>query len=260
MPYVAHSLKLVYYDVPKVACTSLKSWFWAFENEIDLKQSNDWTSLRRKLVGKKAKRPPKYIHSEQDMITRSFKTAALVPDGYKTMAVLRDPISRLYSAWNDKVCKEVFSRRDDIQDLENEALDTDPSFGSFLENFDLYREISRPARIHTLPLEWHLGRSPRDFDHIFKFEKMDGLKSFLSQETGTDVTLPRQNLSKQSTRSFELSTIQIELLKSITAADYAWCDGYYSQSEGLAAFALRTAQSGHPNTKSQDTNRHEKEN
>lgn len=31
MPVASSQLSLVYYDVPKVACTSLKTWFWELE-------------------------------------------------------------------------------------------------------------------------------------------------------------------------------------------------------------------------------------
>ena len=82
MPVSSSQLSIVYYDVPKVACTSLKTWFW----ELEHGQAFTGDSPRDKMLNRLGLTPKDYgdIHRQESTRTRSFNTAPKPPAGYAT--------------------------------------------------------------------------------------------------------------------------------------------------------------------------------
>lgn len=242
MPVIARKLNLVYYDVPKIACTSLKTLFFELETGTPLDSRPPSPSLlRRALTHLRLAPPPRpwkrtRIHGMEGYRTQSWLVATPPPDGLDTLVVLRDPASRLHSAWSNKVCERSFAIRGELEDLTNEGLPHDPDFGTFLELFDQYRQVSRPARWHTHPYAWHLGPDSEAFDHVFRMEEFDRVIDFLSDRAGRPLSAPRRNVAEEETRSQTLTSAQLDRLAEITAADYAWLKGLYDPDEGLARF------------------------
>ena len=232
MPVNSSQLSLMYYDVPKVACTSLKTWFW----ELEHGQAFTGYSLRDRVLNQLVLTSKDYgaIHQRELTRTQSFKTAPKPPAGYATLAVVRDPIRRLVSAWKDKVNWESFKgQKNVLYDLENEGLVTNPDFETFIEHFDEYRMVARAARVHTNSLAWHLGPDIGFYDHVFSLEALDELIAFLSRKLGKEVSLPRQNTSHSNRSEIKLSSAQVDKIVEITLPDYQWLGSLYNQQDGL---------------------------
>lgn len=232
MPVASSQLSLVYYDVPKVACTSLKTWFW----ELEHGQAFTGDSPRDRVLNRLGLTPKDYgdIHRQESTRTRSFKTAPKPPADYATLAVVRDPIRRLVSAWKDKVNAESFKRKTNLLlDLENEGLVPNPDFETFIEHFDEYRMVTRATRIHTNSLAWHLGPDIGFYDHVFSLEALDELIAFLSGKLGKEVSLPRQNTSHSNRSAIKLSSAQVDRILEITRPDYQWLGSLYNQQDSL---------------------------
>ncbi|WP_424939163.1 sulfotransferase family 2 domain-containing protein [Aliiroseovarius sp. S253] len=234
MPFVSRRLGVAFYFVPKVACTSLKTWFWEFENE---EQAEPQERLTRRFLGKKKPAEDvarRSVHHRPETRTRSFKSSVPPPEGYQSLAVVRDPVDRLISAWKNKVNYDTFKRRDEIGDLENELLSTRPSFGEFLENYDAYRFNSRAVRVHTFPLEWHLGPDRSHFTQVFKLEELGTLAEHLSGLADKDVNFSNKNASGWVGREISLTADQKDILRVITKVDYQWLGNMYNQDESMA--------------------------
>lgn len=181
------------------------------------------------------KRVPR-IHATEGYQTHSWKAANPPPDGMETIVVLRDPIKRLHSAWKNKVCSRVFSAQNALEDLTNECLPLNPDFGTFIDLFDQYRQVSRPARIHTNRFSWHLGEKIEFYDHVFMLESLNDFISFISKRANSSVSMPHRNKSQGDTRNQKLSHTQIDRLVEITAPDYAWLKGLYDAEKSLSIF------------------------
>ena len=232
MPVASSQLSLVYYDVPKVACTSLKTWFW----ELEHGQAFKGDRLRNKVLNRLGMTPKHYgdIHRQDLTRTRSFKTAPKPPADYATLVVVRDPIRRLASAWKDKVNAESFKRQKNaLYDLENEGLVPNPDFETFIEHFDEYRMVTWATRRHTNSLAWHLGSDIGFYDHVFSLEALDELIAFLSGKLDKEVSLPRQNTSNSNRSAIKLSSAQVDKILEITRPDYQWLGSLYSQQDSL---------------------------
>jgi Sulfotransferase family len=235
MPVISNRAKLAYFDVPKVACTSLKTLFWEIETGRPF-PSRAYSGLLRRLLMRLGYRPPG-IHREPNYETRSFFAAQPVPAGYETMVVIRDPIDRLYSAWKDKGSADVLRRNGGELDLRNEGLPVQPEFGTYVERLSHYREVSRPVRTHTHPLAWHLGPRLDAFDHVFRIEELGSLAEFLSRRLGRPVRVPHLERTKAPVAVGKLNPIQVEALSSIVAPDYAWLGGAYDFQRSVSRFA-----------------------
>jgi hypothetical protein len=229
MPVICHKLKLVYFDMPKVASTSLKRCFWEIENNRSFALSREEQESLRS--GGDAVISPRLIQNTEGYKTRSFTNAQAVPQRYETLVVLRDPCERLHSAWSSKVRPEIFEKRNETEDILNEGLEIMPSFSTFLEKFDHYRSVSRPARIHTHPFSWHLGSELGFYQHVFRLEDMATLVDFLAARLGKSVSLPRRNPSPPEVRSSQLSPAAKDKLEEITREDYRWLQGLYDYAD-----------------------------
>lgn len=246
MPVIAHSLRLVYFDVPKVGCTTLKTLLWEMENNRPF-PGTDAPLLHKRLISKLGlSRPPiPGIHHVEGYRTWSWKRAQTcdIPADYTRITILRDPAARLYSAWSNKGVESVFALRREFEDLHNECVPTAPDFGAYLDHFETYRRVSRPVRVHTEPYSWHLGPSVHSYDRVFRLEDMESLEVFLSERAGREVRIPRHNSSREVPRTAPLTDRQIARLVALCAEDYAWCDFHYDPVKGIDQVLTKTGNS-----------------
>ncbi|MEZ5257853.1 MAG: sulfotransferase family 2 domain-containing protein [Ilumatobacteraceae bacterium] len=166
------TLELVYYDVPKVACTSLKTLFWEINHDRPFRRPFLRTLESQVLWRLNVALP--VVHRAEGYLTTSFAASGARPQGYESFVVVRDPIARLRSAWRDKVSKKAFGEHDELDEMRNELLPSHPDLGTFINYFDEYRQISKPARQHTRELTWHLGPDLAVHDHVFRMEELPG--------------------------------------------------------------------------------------
>lgn len=233
MPVTSQKLKLYYYDVPKIACTSLKTMFWQIENGILTQDASSAVGKSTNILQRIKNKARGNIHYTDGYQTYSWQASPPPPSGFETLTVVRDPILRLHSAWKNKVMHSVFESRDELLDLTNEGLSDNPDFGTFIDHFEHYRDVSRPARVHTHDYTYHLGPKLSYFDHVFKLEKLSELIEFLSARVEQKVIIPHENKTEEPNRSDQLSTEQIEKLLKITEQDYIWLDGLYSAEKAI---------------------------
>ncbi len=232
MAIVSPTLGMVYYDITKIASSSLKILLWEIENGRPFPSENKLQRFahrwRARLLRDDSRKPGN-LHNDFDWIkTRAFDPDVGAQEDYHRFTVVRDPIQRLLSAWKDKVNRKQFGRRPaEIRALRQEGLPVDPSFGEFIDHFEAYRQISRPARIHSTSYAWHLGEDLSFFDSVHRLEQMDVLLALFSQRLGRPVSLPRSNASQKERRSSALTVQQLDRLIEITAPDYMLLSDLY---------------------------------
>ena len=89
--------KLIYFPVPKIACTSIKSLFFEIEFGITVDKI-------------KEVRPKFKVHNKYKAL---FKSSSQLMPEFQTLAVVRDPIQRFLSGFNKRSLlitgKKIFS-------------------------------------------------------------------------------------------------------------------------------------------------------
>jgi len=243
MAIVSPRLRLVYYDVTKVASTSMKLLLYEVETgrphavEPPLR---GWRGRLAALMGRPTGGVPR-LHAVPWLATTPFDPEAgrdaQTRDGaaLHRLALVRDPIGRLQSAWRDKVhARQIAARPEEKAALEADGLPLDPSFGTLIDNLERYRAASRPVRLHTTPMAWHLGPDLGFFHSVHTLERIDVLMAFLSGRAGRPLTLPRENESAPAGRDAALTDAQIDRLREITAPDYALLGDLYDPDAAIA--------------------------
>lgn len=219
--------RLVYYPVPKVACTTAKSVFWKLDN------NGIWDRLRR-IVGKSQD-----VHHNPAYKTDPFDPDAPVPPNYETVALIRDPAKRLRSAWSNKVNAAGFHRWKQAPLAEKAGLPIDPDFSTFLAHFETYAMISRAARVHTRPHWLYLGPDFTKIDHLFKIEDSARFFDLLSARSGIQVDPSHENTATADQRDDSITAANVDQLRDITAKDYELMQGAYDFDEAIAALRRR---------------------
>jgi hypothetical protein len=235
MAVVSHEFRVLYHDVPKVACTTLKTFFWEAAHGRPFAYSTADRALDRLRIRRREWFAS--IHHVPGYRTRSFARVEPPPEGYARICVVRDPAARLHSAWRSKVRTRIFRTRGESEDLYNAFVPVDPSFGDFVDHFEGYRTHSRAARVHTEPYAWHLGPDIAAFDAVFRQEELGRLASWLAERGRRSVAFPRRNESEPEDRDDRLSPSQVERLRELCQDDYRWLGGLYDPEAGPARFA-----------------------
>lgn len=223
MSVISSKARTFYAVLPKAACTSVKTMFWELETGRDSTRRGLSDRVRARL-GRAV--PPFPIHHLDGYVTRPFGEVA-APAGHARICLVRDPLSRLRSAWTNKVGRAVFATRGETRQVSGAGLGLDPTFGYFVENLDAYREISRPAQVHSRDYAWHLGPDLRWYDQVFRIEDMPGFERFLSGRAGTGIRVPRHNEGGAVPRPLAIAEGHRDLLRARLRADYALLGGLY---------------------------------
>lgn len=220
MTVLSKKCRLVYYPVPKVACTTAKLTFYALDHP-------------------NASAPRRAIHQQPGYQSDPLDNTATIPSGYETVALIRDPVLRLRSAWSNKVNTDSFRRWRQKPLAIKAGLPLDPDFSTFIQNFDIYCEISRAARVHTRPHCLYLGGDLAAIDHVFKIKDIAEFFDLLSARSNTKVTPAHANRAISDKRDNSITALNIDQLRKITARDYDLMRGYFEFDAAIELLATR---------------------
>ena len=213
MPMISHKYKIAYFPVPKVACTSLKHAIYALENGIEYAPSNHG--------GRKI---------QPNFPTQDFATVNLAAlDGYWKIAVVRDPASRVISAYANKIEKwsnRLAKRKPDSTPQDGTPVGTPPTLIEFCTRLPHYRAQFGPIRHHTDSLATFLGPDLGFFDRVYRMEELDILCADITARTGQPFVLPHSNPSKPVDRT--MNDEATAALLAYCAPDYQYLCNHYS--------------------------------
>lgn len=173
---------LSYISIPKVACTSLKTMFYAYENGQDFVP----------FVVNEQMRHVHWLYPAtrfEDLPRPVSRTARY--------ALVRDPVERFVSAYANRV---IQSR--DLSEarlgklLRAVGLRPDPPFSEFVERFADYRNAAMTIRGHTHPQHYYLGRDPKYFERLFPLREIQAFVDTVAARLDTTLTLPRMQTSR----------------------------------------------------------------
>ncbi|MDW4499058.1 sulfotransferase family 2 domain-containing protein [Sulfitobacter sp. D35] len=201
MAFLNEQLKLAYYPIPKVACSTLKGVMYELE-----------TGHKWKRTPELAARGIRTLH--QYHISKRFDPSDMDnPAQYWKFAVLRDPASRIMSAYASKILKKNSVAAEREKQSKNSGkglwsslgkrlrragddlakLPTHPSPDEFVYRLDEYRKHVNVIKTHTRPTRYYLGTDLGFFDRLFKLSEMDALRDELSRRAGREVAIKKKN-------------------------------------------------------------------
>ena len=197
MVLVLRSAGLAYFPVPKCANSSIRQTLAALaEDEADLIRT--WNA---------------------PMSPRMRRLAR----GCHRIAVVRDPVQRILSAYGDRVVGRGVVTRTTTGRVAAwlGGLDPEPDIETFFDRFTRYRFLNDKIRRHTDLQRHYLGDDLDWFDRVYTLEETDRLAADLSERLGRPVTLPRLKAEGPKFTPDDLAPRHRDLLARYTAPDRA---------------------------------------
>ncbi|MCB1845078.1 MAG: sulfotransferase family protein [Halioglobus sp.] len=250
--FVCQKEKLLYAPITKCACTSIKQLMVEL-SDIEHKELVLEQGVHRVtdafITGAKLK--------DYDADTVQ---AIIEGDEYYKFAVVRDPVRRIVSAYtemfflnrlNEGNLVHILGPVRDITRRSEPDLHAGVTFRSFVE----YLTESEPSRLDPHWVPQHLVlRGVNRYDAVFSMDNLSDLVSKLSEITGKDIQLSRQNIGvsnvaadvKQPGRLVDVVPCELDSINDISAEDFmapdlvAALERYYQED----AVIYRDAQSG----------------
>lgn len=211
--------KLLYFPVPKVACTSIKTFIY----EI---------SFGKKFEGGLVNGKWRHIHNwSSHYLSKNFWSDPGVDySNFEKIVVVRDPIKRLLSAYSNRVLYhgELNSDRVDQKLMECLGINYRPKLNEFVLNLEKYCVCSPSISHHLQNASTFVGPGLDFFEHVYKVEDTADLADMINKRMGTSVELGRSQTEGKKVHFSDLSRkAQVKLLE-YCAGDYALLRDYYS--------------------------------
>lgn len=215
MAIISNKSKLVYFPVPKIACSSIKRMFFELEYGLSIDEL-------------KSKRPGFTVHQHWQSVAfevskKSFK------EGFLKIAVLREPKKRFFSGFNEKVLTKNLLKRNFLSLCDELNLNTNPICDEFIFNFEKYRSIP-VINHHFRPMFFYLGKDLNYFDFVFSLEKINKFEEFMSERLQQKTLLPKINSHDKKFNFDEISNEAKNKLEEILYQDNILYQQYLSLS------------------------------
>ena len=151
--------------------------------------------------------------------SKSISTTDWEPD-FK-IAVVRDPVKRLVSAYADRI---------EIKNKEN-LQSTIKSWENFLDNLQFLQENSHDISKHTIPQVARLGTSVDYFDRIFSTRQLSNdFLDYMKDISGETIPPTVAHATKKNlTSQIQITKKQIDFIKEFYAVDYKFYSAYFDQ-------------------------------
>lgn len=177
--------RLVYYPIPKVACSSIKAAIARYNGDIfdDFEEVHDLYP------------------------TNPFQRPRLLD---KSFTVIRDPIQRFVSGYRNRILHH--------RDMEPLGIN------DFALNLADICAENRAVDHHFAPAVRYIGTSRWRYWAIFHWHRLDEIKPWLARH-GVDISLPHHQSEGPTARVSDLSAKAITYLRQFYEADYInWRD------------------------------------
>ncbi|MEM9230459.1 MAG: sulfotransferase family 2 domain-containing protein [Pseudomonadota bacterium] len=198
---------LTYVSVPKCACSSMKHFFFETINGFRFQNFRDKDD---KLIT---------VHRFFQSVPFEKLPHAKIAKHFK-MALVRKPIDRIFSCYQDKVLNHGALKKAAERNPETMAgLNPEPTFEEFVRHLARYRMVSTLIRDHTETLSHFLGNDPHYFDLVADISESDRISDHVIRVTGTAATLPHRNRTGSSGKLNGVSAEAISLANEMFAED-----------------------------------------
>lgn len=204
MAVALNKYKIVYLPVPKVACTSVKEYFFALENGFDFPEM--FVNGRRVVV---------HNIGLQTSLFDGFPKEAY--EDYFRFTVIRDPIRRLLSVYSNRV---LAANQLSPKWVKGSGLAPRPDLTTFLENFEAYRAASSPIAHHSRPQTDFVGSDPGYFSNVYDVGQLSLLEAEINRRVGLNWKIPRSNANSKKFSPDDVPKHLIGKIQEFYRTDY----------------------------------------
>ncbi len=207
---------LAYFPIPKTACTSIKMMMFELEHGRKFEMYEKDGVLMH--IHNAAYSTPKFLETDLTSLA-----------SMQRIAVVRDPVKRMLSAYSNRVnfhgeLSESHINTDLAQAL---GVHPNPSADHFFNNIEKFRILSPSIHHHTDPVNVFLGPDLHYFHRVFRLENLDEFVKFVSVQTEHTVHLGREQVGGEKLVFQDLGARAQRSLLEYTYAEYALLRGYY---------------------------------
>ncbi len=218
MPITLPEANLVYFPIPKVACTSLKQFFYEVRNKKRFSPPQD-TENRIHIHN----HSPEFLSGPfRDAVDDKF-------DGMHRVTVVRDPAARILSSFSNRVLQhgELDENHIDMDLAQKLGVGPRPSIKEFISNLEEYRLLSKSIRHHTDSQAYFIGPNLDYFTHVYALEEIGKLTSLVNALAGSSVTLRHEQASGVKVSLSDISAPLRTKLYEYCYGDYALLKDFY---------------------------------
>ena len=196
---------IYYIPVPKVACTSMKTAIYKYNNPALYK-------IRRWI-------DPIYDFNPH-MLYGSLNFSRYKMDSVagKFFCIVRDPVARFVSAYDD-----IVLRRKKLAAVSHmvpeKALPNNPDIDQFLNRFEDYMEFGPYVRHHFLPMVTYIGVDTSFYFKVFDLHDFENIMKFLLNN-GVNLDFLHANRGSGERNKSKLTASQCSRIKNIYIDDY----------------------------------------
>jgi len=180
VPYFLPQHKLAVFFSPKVAGTSVRLFLLELENGFPFPTFQAQGEVKQ-IDGIIRNRPFREVRTNRKDIR-----------GWEKVAIIRDPVKRLLSAYSNRVLHyRELSEDTNGPALAKVGLEPDPDVATFFGNFLAYRRVAGTIQRHFAPQSRFLGRSADYFDRVYRFEDLAPFEADMRARFGGQAAMPR---------------------------------------------------------------------
>ena len=214
----------LYIPVPKIACTSLKHFFYEIkygtsfplaEHREKFKHIHKWS--KSQLFNEWQKNP---LIQNKDSLNLAFK-----------FCIVRDPIERVLSCYKNRVVYHKDLRDLDSKLFENANLKIEPDLNFFIDHLEEYMSVHSGIKHHARSIIDYLGPDPKFYDSIYDISEIYNslYPRLLTMIPKTDFKIKRLQSSDKisSLLNTSLSASQTDQLQQLYHMDYMIYGDYF---------------------------------
>lgn len=197
---------LTFVTVPKVACTSIKCFFF----EIDTgRPVHDQVG-----EGRVPDIHPHFPCTLMKHVTNTARAAKV------RLAAVRDPLRRLVSCYEDKIMARNLLAHKPIPEGMRGSLNLMPSFEEFVAKLETYQAASGVIRQHSRSQIDFLGSDLSWYRRIYSVSELSELEADVQSCTGSNAQLPHANKAAKRLAPGDITNAIRTTVERIFAKDY----------------------------------------
>lgn len=218
MAILFEKIKIAYFDIPKVASSSVKLALHEIETGESLLDKENIEGAIHWIY------PSRRIHGKSDHL--------LYRDYWK-FAIVRDPLKRLMSAYSNRIVYHKDQYRGKLSRTRSLLLGIplEPEINTFFTSLKRYRLQSGSVRHHTNLAEYHIGKTLSNLDAVYPIEKIDLLAAEIEKRTGKRVEFPRLQVGGPVVTADMLSRRAYLSIMDYLRPEYDLLRDYYAAPE-----------------------------
>lgn len=219
MPIAINGTNLVYFPIPKLACTSVKIAL--------LRHNQPETAKTLLLYLPDGTFAPRVHHAGRTRsIHHVYPSAEWQPRWHleklrkqQWVCLVRDPLQRFLSAYGNRVVFHDDIARRNADDARQAGLDPRPDLETFADRLEDYCRVSPSIRHHTKPMWRYLGPLPWAYTRIFSLRQIPELEAFCA-DAGAMIQIPHEQTGGPKCRVEDLPSKARRKLERYYALDY----------------------------------------